>query len=258
MSQTDIDSIRDVDCLKNSVSPGEWSSRVDLAACYHMIRRNGWNMGIFNHCSMRVPNEPDYFLIKAHALLWDEVTASNLIKVNMLEELDENSSVNRPGFVLHSAILRERKDVNAIVHIHEESSVAVSSMEEGIMPLTQDAIFLYGQVGYHEYSGITENAEERDAIIKNLGTNSTMLMRNHGSVTVGANMSEAFSWTARLVKACHIQLQLLATGKKLVVPSEGMCRYVAEQYNQHTKGRALDDWPAALRELEKQDPTYRN
>ena len=94
MSQTDIDSIRDVDCLKNSVSPGEWSSRVDLAACYHMIRRNGWNMGIFNHCSMRVPNEPDYFLIKAHALLWDEVTASNLIKVNMLEELDENSSVN--------------------------------------------------------------------------------------------------------------------------------------------------------------------
>ena len=89
MSQTDIDSIRDVDCLKNSVSPGEWSSRVDLAACYHMIRRNGWNMGIFNHCSMRVPNEPDYFLIKAHALLWDEVTASNLIKVNMFEELDE-------------------------------------------------------------------------------------------------------------------------------------------------------------------------
>lgn len=257
MNQVDINCVRDVKSLKKSVTAEEWEARTDLAACYRLIRANKWNMGIFNHCSMRVPNEPNNFLIKAHALLWDEVTASNLIKVNLKEELDESSLVNRPGFVLHSAILRARKDVNAIVHIHEESSVAISSTQDGLLPLTQDAIFLYGQVGYHDYNGITENAEEREAIVTNLGEKAAMLMRNHGSVTVGTTMGEAYSWTARLVKASQIQLQLLATGADLVIPSENMCRYVAEQYIHHTKGRALDDWPAALRELDQLDTSYR-
>ena len=147
-------------------------------------------MNIFNHVSLRVPEEPDYFFIKAHALLWDEVTASNLVKVNLNEELDETSLVNRPGFVLHSAILRARPDVNAIVHIHEEACVAVSATKDGILPLTQDAIFLYDQVAYHEYSGITEDAEERAAITNNLGDKTAMLMRNHGSVTVGSTTQE--------------------------------------------------------------------
>ncbi|MEE2745842.1 MAG: class II aldolase/adducin family protein, partial [Pseudomonadota bacterium] len=247
----------DIKCVEDTVSAEEWEARIDLAACYRLIRGHNWNLGIFNHCSIRVPDEPEYFLIKAHALLWDEVTASNLVKVNMNDELDETSLINRPGFVLHSAIYRARADVNAIVHIHEESSVAVSSTNDGLLPLTQDAIFLYGQVGYHQYSGITENAEERESIIRNLAKKPAMLMQNHGSVTVGETMGQAYSWTERLVKASKIQLQLLATGAELVTPSEEMCQYVSEQYIRHIKGRGLDDWPAALRELDQLDPSYR-
>ena len=165
--------------LKGSLSPEEWDARVDLAACYRLVRANDWNINIFNHASMRVPGDPDYFLIKAHALLWDEVTASNLVKVNMHKELDEKSFVNRLGFVLHSAILRARKDVNAIVHIHEEACVAISTTKDGILPFTQDGVFLYDQVAYHEYSGLTDDAEERAAIIDNLGAVSYTHLRAH-------------------------------------------------------------------------------
>ena len=134
-------------------------------------------------CLHRVPGEPDMFLIKPHVLLWDEITTQPY-QVNMHGELDERAGVNRPGYVLHSAILRARPDVNAVVHIHEEASVAVSTMKDGLLPLTQEAIFLYGRVAYHEYSGITEDAEERAALIQNLSKKSAMMMRSHGSVTV--------------------------------------------------------------------------
>ena len=254
----DITAIRDVKSLKGQISTEEWSARVDLAACYRLVRANGWKMNIFYHVSLRVPEQPDYFFIKAHALLWDEVTASNLVKVNLNEELDETSLVNRPGFVLHSAILRARPDVNAIVHIHEEACVAVSATKDGILPLTQDAIFLYDQVAYHEYSGITEDAEERAAITNNLGDKTAMLMRNHGSVTVGRTTQEAYSWTQRLVKASQIQLQLMASGSELVIPSEEVCRHTVQQYLEHNRGRGLDDWPASLRELDKIDTSYRH
>ena len=258
MAPFDVQAIRNVNSLKGEVTPEEWNTRVDLAACYRLVRSSGWNMNIFNHVSARVPGEPEYFLIKAHALLWDEVTASNLIKVNMNEEIDEGSLVNRPGFVLHSAILRERHDINAVVHIHEEACIATSTMREGLLPLTQDAIFLYEQVAYHDYSGITEDAEERKYIIENLGDKTAMLMRNHGSVTVGKTTAEAYSWTQRLVKACQIQLQLMASGAELVVPTDEVCRHTVHQYLDHNKGRGLDDWPASLRELDRIDDSYKH
>ena len=258
MAAEDIATIRDISSVKEKVTFEEWQARVDLAACYRLVRAKGWNMNIFNHASVRVPGEPDFFFIKAHALLWDEVTASNLVKVNMNEELDEKSLVNRPGFVLHSAILRARRDVNAIVHIHEEACVAVSTTKEGLLPLTQDAVFLYDQVAYHDYAGITEDAEEREAIIGNLGDKTAMLMRNHGSVTVGKTTPDAYSWTQRLVKASQIQLQLMASGAELVIPSEEVCRHTVQQFMEHNSGRGLDDWPAALRELDRLDDSYRH
>ena len=161
MTSSQVTAVRDVPTLEGKVSDEEWEARVDLAACYRLAHSHGWNRNIYNHTSHRVPGEPDMFLIKPHVLLWDEITASNLIKVNMHGELDERAGVNRPGYVLHSAILRARPDVNAVVHIHEEASIAVSTMKDGLLPLTQEAIFLYGRVAYHEYSGITEDAEER-------------------------------------------------------------------------------------------------
>ena len=120
----------------------ERQARVDLATCYRLVRKNNWCNSIYNHCTARIPGEPDFMLMKAHPLLWDEVTASNLVKVNIHEELDESAGVNRPGFVLHSAIMRARPEVGAAVHIHEEASTAISATEEGLLPLTQDGIFL--------------------------------------------------------------------------------------------------------------------
>jgi ribulose-5-phosphate 4-epimerase/fuculose-1-phosphate aldolase len=253
-----ISAVRDVAGLEGKVAEAEWKTRVDLAACHRLIRANGWNSNIYNHCSARVPGEPDKFLMKAHALLWDEVTASNLVKVDMNAELDEAAGVNRPGFVLHSAILRARPDVNAVVHIHEAASVAVSTTKDGLLPLTQDGIFLFERVGYHDYHGITENAGERARIVAALGGNPAMLMRSHGSVTVGADVREAYVLTNHLVTASRIQMELMASGAELVIPPPGICRATVAQYESHNKGRGLDDWPAAMRELDRIDDSYRH
>lgn len=258
MDGNQLAATKDAPSLKESVSAEEWETRVDLAACYRLVQRNGWNNGINNHMSARVPGEPDNFLIKAHPLLWDEVTASNLVKVDMQGELDERSNVNRPGFVLHSAVLRARDDVQAVVHIHEESSVAVSSMKDGLLPISQDAIFMYGRVAYHAYQGITENAAERDEIVANLADNQAMLMRSHGSVTVGKSVSEAYKLTIHLIRACRIQLDLMATGAELVIPSPEVCRSTVKQFESHMQGRATADWPANLRKLDSIDPSYRD
>jgi ribulose-5-phosphate 4-epimerase/fuculose-1-phosphate aldolase len=252
-----IEAVRDVPSVESTVSPEEWRARVDLAACYRLVRRNGWNNGIYNHVSLRVPGEPDHFLIKAHALLWDEVTASNLRKVNMHEELDERSGVNRPGFVLHSAVLRAREDVNAVVHIHPDACVAVSVLKEGLLPTCQQALRFYNRLAYHDYEGITENADERARIIEHLGDKPAMLMRSHGATTLGESVAEAYIRMANLIAACEIQLRLQATGQELVLPPPEVCESTAKQIVAHEAGRGQADWPSQLRELDRLDPSYR-
>lgn len=257
MTQQDVERIRDVPTLEGKVSPEEWRTRVDLAACHRLVRRNGWNNGIYNHVSARVPGEPDRFLIKAHVLMWDEVTASNLIKVDMHDELDERSHVNRPGFVLHSAVLRARAETNAVVHIHPPACVAVSASKDGLLPISQDALRFYGRLAYHDFEGVTENADERSRIVDDLGDKPAMLMRNHGATTLGRTIHEAYKLMACLVSSCEIQLRLLATGQQPVLPSPEVCAHTAEQLTAHDAGRGQDDWPGFLRELDRDDPTYR-
>jgi ribulose-5-phosphate 4-epimerase/fuculose-1-phosphate aldolase len=254
----DISAIRDVPSLDGKVSPEEWQTRVDLAACYRLARRNGWNQGIYNHVSARVPGEPDKFLIKGHALLWDEVTASNLVKVDMNDELDERAGVNRPGFVLHSAVLRARDDTNAVVHVHPDPCVAVSASKEGLLPLSQTALRFHDRLAYHDYEGITENADERERIIANLGDKRAMLMRHHGATTLGKSVREAYMLMSNLIISCEIQLSLLATGSEVRLPSDEVCEHVARQYEAHDAGRGQADWPGCLRELDRDDPSYRN
>ena len=258
MATDEISVLRDVPSLEGKVSPEEWQTRVDLAGCYRLARRGGWNNGIYNHCSARVPGELDNFLIKAHALLWDEVTASNLIKVDMNAELDERAGVNRPGFVLHSAVLRARDDVNAVVHVHPDPCVAVSASKEGLLPLSQTAIRFYDRLAYHDYEGITQNADERERIIANLGDKRAMLMRHHGATTVGASVRDAYMLMSNLITSCEIQLSLQATGTELRLPSPEICAHVARQFEAHDAGRGQADWPGCLRELDRDDPSYRN
>ena len=240
-----------------TVSPAEWQARVDLAAVYRLVEHNEWAGDIFNHCSMRVPGESRMFLIKRHHLLYTEVTASNLAKVSMDEDLDERSGVNRPGFTLHSGVLGGRADVNCAVHIHTEIGMAISALKSGLRMLSQNAVRFYNRVGYHAFEGITETFDERDRIVKDLGQHRALIMHNHGLVTVGATVQEAYKLMKYLYSSARTQLMLEATCKPLIEIPAKLCEEAASQYASHDRGRATADWPAALRMLDAIDPSYK-
>jgi ribulose-5-phosphate 4-epimerase/fuculose-1-phosphate aldolase len=240
------------------VSPEEWQARIDLAAVYRLIAHYGWDDVIYNHASMRVPGEPRMFLMKKHDLLYTEVTASNLAKVSMDADLDEKSGVNRPGFTLHGGVLAARADVNCAVHVHTETGMAFAGLKSGLRMLSQPAIRFYKRIGYHAYEGITEDFGERARINKDLGNNRAMIMHNHGMLTVGKSVREAFVLMAHLLDAAHIQLMMEATGGELIEIPPAVCAKTAEQYQHHDAGRGSHDWAAYLRILDKVDTSYRN
>ena len=163
-----------------AVSSAEWEARVDLAAVYRLVAHYGWDDLIYNHCSMRVPEEPRLFLMKHHELLWTEVTASNLVKVDMDADLDERAGVNRPGFTLHGGVLRGRADVSCAVHVHTRTGMAIAGLEGGLRMVSQEAVRFFGCIGYHAYEGITEDFGERERLIADLGNNRAMILHNHG------------------------------------------------------------------------------
>ena len=190
----------------------EWEARVDLAAVYRLVAHNGWDDVIYYHCSMRVPGAPTKFLMKRHELLWTEVTASNLVKVDMHDDLDESAGVNRPGFTLHGGVLRGRPDVNCAVHVHTRTGMAIAGLKGGLRMISQEAVRFYGGIGYHPYEGITEDFSERERLITHLADNRAMIMRNHGVLTVGKTAREAFILMKHLLEAAEIQLAMEATG----------------------------------------------
>jgi ribulose-5-phosphate 4-epimerase/fuculose-1-phosphate aldolase len=241
-----------------NMSPEEWQARVDLAAIYRLIAHYGWDDVIYNHASMRVPGEPRMFLMKRHELLYTEVTASNLAKVSMDEDLDESSGVNRPGFTLHGGVLGARTDVNCAVHVHTETGMAFAGLKSGLRMLCQPAIRFYNRIGYHPYEGITEDFGERERINRDLGRNRAMIMQNHGFLTVGKTAREAFILMQHLMEAATIQLKMEATQAELIEIPPDICEKTAAQYEKHDSGRGSADWPAFLRILDKEDTSYRN
>jgi ribulose-5-phosphate 4-epimerase/fuculose-1-phosphate aldolase len=235
----------------------EWHARVELAAIYRLLAHYGWDDVIYNHSSMRVPGEPRKFLMKRHELLYTEITASNLAKVSMDEDLDEKSGVNRPGFTLHGGVLGARDDVNCAIHVHTETGMAFAGLKGGLRMLCQPAIRFYNRIGYHPYEGITEDFGERERINRDLGKNRAMIMHNHGFLTVGKTARESFILMQHLLEAANIQLKMLATGAELIEISPEICEKTAAQYEKHDSGRGVADWPALLRMLDTIDPSYR-
>jgi ribulose-5-phosphate 4-epimerase/fuculose-1-phosphate aldolase len=197
----------------DQVSPAEREARVDLAAVYRLLAHYGWDDVIYNHSSMRVPGEPRMFLMKKHELLYTEVTASNLVKVNMDQDLDEKSGVNRPGFTLHGGVLGARADVNCAVHVHTENGVALSGLKHGLRMISQQALRFYKRVGYHKYEGITEDFDERARINKDLGQNRALILQHHGMLTVGKTAREAFVLMKYLLTAAETQAAAVPTGR---------------------------------------------
>jgi len=240
------------------ISAEEWQARIDLAAVYRLVAHYGWDDVIYNHSSMRVPGEERKFLMKRHELLYTEVTASNLVKVSMDDDLDESAGVNRPGFTLHGGVLSARPDVNCAVHVHTELGMAIAGLKSGLRMVSQQAIRFYRRVGYHPYEGITEDFGERARINAALGNNRALIMHNHGLLTVGKSVREAFVLMKHLLEAADIQLKMEATRAELIEIPPEICEKTAKQYEKHDSGRGSADWPASLRMLARIDPSYRN
>ena len=258
-ANTNVIQLRDVPSVRETVSPEEWEARVNLAAAYRLVHLHQWADSIYNHISMRVPGEPHMFLIKAHELLYNEVTASNLVKVDMRnDDIDESHHVNKPGFVLHAGLLQARPDVNSCFHTHIPSTIAVSNQKEGLQLLSIAAMRFYKEVGYHDFEGITEDLEERERIAGALGTKTTLLMRNHGAVTVGKSVRDAYELMKALSEACDLQLRQQAAGVEFVQPGEDVLDRTRQQRLGHDSGRGSADWPANLRKLDMIDPGYRD
>jgi ribulose-5-phosphate 4-epimerase/fuculose-1-phosphate aldolase len=236
----------------------ERRARIDLAAVYRLCAHYGWDDLIYNHCAMRVPGEDAKFLMKRHELLWTEVTASNLVKVDMHDDLDESAGVNRPGFTLHGGALKGRPDVNCSIHVHTEWGMALSGLKHGLRMLSQQATRFYKRVGYHPYEGLTEDFTERERIRTNLGMNRALILHNHGLLTVGKSAREAFVLMKYLMSAAEIQMRMESSGGELIEISPEVCEKVAAQYEAHDSGRGSADWPAYLRLLDQIVSGYRN
>src|SRR5262245_53100082 len=242
------------------ISDGERQARVDLAAVYRLCAHYGWDDVIYNHCAMRVPGEDSKFLMKRHELLWTEVTASNLVKVDMRDDLDERAGVNRPGFTLHGGVLTGRPDVECSIHVHTEWGMALAGLEHGLRMVSQQATRFYKRVGYHPYEGLTEDFAERARILANLGANQALILHNHGLLTVGKTAREAFILMKHLMSAAEIQIRMESTGGELIEIPPEVCEKVAAQYEKHDSatGRGSADWPVYLRMLDEIDAGYRS
>jgi ribulose-5-phosphate 4-epimerase/fuculose-1-phosphate aldolase len=244
--------------LRSRVSPEEWQTRVDLAAAYRLVAHFGWDDIIFTHISARVPGTHD-FLINPYGLLFTEITASNLVKVDLDGKIVEPTPyfINPAGFTIHSAVHAAREDVGCVLHLHSVAGVAVSCQEHGLLPLNQTAMLLNDQVAYHEYEGIALDLEERPRLVADLGQKSAMLLRNHGTLTVGASVHEAFLTMYFLERSCATQVAALAGGTPLHYPSDAVQELVRKQAAYGASAAAKLAWDPLLRLLDKKDASYK-
>jgi len=248
--------------LKDKVSPEEWKQRVDLAAAFRLVALYGWDDLIFTHLSARVPGPEHHFLINPYALMFEEVTASSLVKIDVEGQPVEETPyiVNAAGFTIHSAVHMNREDAHSVIHLHTPFGQAVSAMSDGLLPHTQTAMIARHDVAYHEYEGIATDLEERDRLVADLGSKNAMLLRNHGTLTCGESVATAFVRMYFLERACEAQVHMLAAGRDgLHAPPQGVEAKVEQQSS--GPGVAMISerlaWPALLRKLDRLDPSYR-
>ena len=247
--------------VREQVRAEEWRVRVNLAACYRLVARYGWDDLIFTHISARVPGPEDHFLINPYGMMFHEITASSLVKVNLDGNivLPTDYVINPAGFTIHSAVHMARRDVNCVIHLHTRDGVAVSAQQEGLLPLSQTALTARASLTYHDYEGIALDLGERQRLVRDLGQKSLMILRNHGTLACGPTVEDAFLRMFTLERACEMQVAALSGGRKLVVPSPEVQQVVARQV---MMGAAVERpgqlaWPALLRLLAAKDPSYR-
>jgi ribulose-5-phosphate 4-epimerase/fuculose-1-phosphate aldolase len=245
--------------LKGQVSQEEWQARVDLAALYRLVALHGWDDMIFTHISLRVPGPEHHFLINPYGFLFEEITASSLVKVDLEGQIVAPTPyyINPAGFTIHSAIHAARDDAMAVIHLHTDAGVAASTHKAGLLPLTQHALIALPSLAYHDYEGIALNLDERERIVKDLGDKTLMLLRNHGTLAVGRTAAAAFMGIYYLERACQMQVMALAGGEAGVMAAPQAAQ--EEVRSQVAGGPAMIGalaWPALLRKLDRMAPGY--
>lgn len=252
---------RQAPSLRERYSDAEWSTRVDLAACYRLMAAYGMTDIIYNHVTARIPGTED-LLINAYGLMYEEITASSLIRIdidgNVLDGGDSGLGINRAGYVIHSAVHAARPDVQCAIHTHTRAGMAVSMLECGLLPLTQTAMRFF-HIGYHDYEGPALELEERPRLVNNLGTNDALVLRNHGLLAVGASIAQAFNTMLWLENACKAQVDAMACNTPLHHVSETICEKAFQLYQPRVRRPFGEmEWPAMLRMLDRRDQSYKN
>jgi ribulose-5-phosphate 4-epimerase/fuculose-1-phosphate aldolase len=244
--------------LKGQVSEDEWKARVELAALYRLAALQGWDDMIFTHISARVPGPEHHFLINPYGWFFEEITASSLVKVDLDGQVVQQTSsfINPAGFTIHSAIHAAREDAHFVIHLHTDQGVAVSAQKDGLLPLTQHALIALPRLAYHDYEGIALNLDERQRIVADLGDKAVMLLRNHGTLAVGATAAQAWVGIFFLERACLQQTLALTAGRDGVLDAPAEAQ---DEVRAQTAGLPMIAqlaWPGLLRRLNRQLPGY--
>ena len=246
--------------VKDRVSEEEWQLRCELAAVYRLVYRFGWDDGIFTHSSVRLPGREHHFLINPYGFLFNEVCASNLVKIdvdgNVLD--DAPYTYIQAGFVIHSAVHMSRGDAMCVIHTHTNAGMAVSAQKEGLLPLNQKSMGFYNRVAYHDYEGISNDTEERDRLVRDLGNHHSMILRNHGLLCTGRTIAEAFQHIRYLQHSCELQVLAQSTGAELTFPPPEVCEHAAQQFEGDGQPVGGETFAAYMRLLDREEPDYRH
>ena len=247
--------------VRERVSAGEWEARVNLAACYRLAAHFRMTDLIYTHISARVPGPEHHFLINPFGLLWDEVCASNLVKITLDGAIVDDPlgvGINQAGFVIHSAVHGARPDALCVMHTHTAAGIAVSAQEQGLLPLCQHAMRFTGALAYHAYEGLALELDERARLVQDLGQHKAMILWNHGLLTCGDSCAEAFDLMYYLERSCQAQVSAMAGGAKLRLPAPGVPEKVAHQFRNLAYKARRPEWAALRRMLDKTDPSYQH
>ena len=249
----------EIPSMKDKVSEEEWAIRVDLAAAYRLVAHYGWDDLIFTHLSARIPGPEHHFLLNPYQLMFEEVTASSLVKVDVHGNPVEPTPfiTNPAGFTIHSAVHRAREDAHAVMHLHTPAGQAVTAHEDGLLPLTQTAMLIRADLAFHDYEGVAVDLDERGRIVADLGDKDAMLLRNHGTLTVGRNVGECFVKLYFLERACQAQIMALSAGDRVNRPPQGAAEIASQQGMAGLSIAAnMLAWPALKRKAYRLDPGF--
>jgi ribulose-5-phosphate 4-epimerase/fuculose-1-phosphate aldolase len=247
--------------VRQQVSAAEWEARVNLAAAYRLVALYGWDDLVFTHISSRIAGPEHHFLINPYGMMFEEITASSLVKIDLQgnKVMDSPYQINPAGFTIHSCIHAAREDVACVVHIHSPNGIAVSAQRDGLLPISQQSLFVLSSLAYHDYEGVALNAEEQPRLVRDLGGKTYLMLRNHGLLTVGASAADAFLFMYLFESACMIQVRAQSGGGELIripAPILDGIRAAAAQVTRGLGGSLA--WPGLLRKLDRANPGYQN